>query len=147
MTETTEKKPEIKTRKLTDFPPSEQWDRVARQLMIQELAPKGFKVSKNKNYHGAMAADIPFLSNKTVGKCQSIACQLVRSYRDKAKKELDEMISAREEGRDEIQAQYRACWFFQFKKKAGLKTTIFGYNSMIGMLEITKNKLDQMPVQ
>lgn len=68
--------------------PDQQWDQLAFSLLYQELAPKGFKKFTHGHWRGAEHADIPFLSKKTVHKCQKISAQLVRHYREKAKKDL-----------------------------------------------------------
>lgn len=91
--------------------PTAQWDQLAFTLMYQELAPKGFKKFTNGHWRGAEHADIPFLSKKTVQKCQKISAQLVRGFRDKAKKDLAAQI---EEAKKNLAAlkwyHFRARW-------------------------------------
>lgn len=93
--------------------PAEQWDQLAFTLMYQELAPKGFKKFTNGHWRGAEHADIPFLSKKTVQKCQKISAQLVRGYRDKVKKDLNSEL-------DEVNKALDASKWYQVFKRIGL---------------------------
>lgn len=94
-----------------EFTPIEQWDQLAYTLMYQELAPKGFKKFTSGHWRGSEHADIPFLSKKTVIKCQKISAQLVRGFRDKAKKSLAEQIEETKKTRAALRwYHFRAKW-------------------------------------
>src|SRR5688572_25989388 len=72
-----------------DFTPIEQWDNLCYTLIRQELAPKGFSEIKRGPWRGKVQSNIPFLPKHTVDRTGKIAAQLVRTYRDKVRRELE----------------------------------------------------------
>jgi hypothetical protein len=108
--------------------PAQQWDQLAFTLMYQELAPKGFKKFTNGHWRGLEHADIPFLSKKTVQKCQKISAQLVRGFRDKAKKDLNVQI-------EEAKKNLSALRWYHFRARWEAKAVIETLNEVVKWID------------
>lgn len=129
--------------------PMEQWDILAAKVISQELAPKGFKKLTSGSYRGIEIANhsTPGITKATVRKCQSIGAGLVRGFREKVRKELNELLSVREKQFDTLQGDLNKCHFYQFRKKADLKEEITHFRAMVGVLIIAINKLDSIDIK
>jgi hypothetical protein len=97
--------------------PIDQWDAVAFRMIRQELAPKGYSEIKRGPWRGKVQSNIPFLHKQTVERCQQIAAQMVRSFRQKAIKDLEAEIKHCEKLRDEMKAIYQACPWWRIVKR------------------------------
>jgi hypothetical protein len=122
--------PEVEQPKKKELTAIEQWDMLAFKVIGNELVPKGFKTQKNGKYRGTEYAEVP---KKAVVRTQKIAAQLVRGYRDKLRKAIDEQISAG-------QMFSKTCKWWQFVLKRELNATITN-------LEKIKSELDKVDIK
>lgn len=95
------------------------WDQIAAQLILRELAPKGFKESNDKNYKGMKVANVHshFLNHKKVGKCQQVSAQLVREFRGRVKAIIKIMMEEHKKFEEQAKSQRKECGFLQFRYK------------------------------
>lgn len=101
--------------------PSKQWDQVATSLMVKTLAPKGFHEVKRGPFRGKVVANVPFLYKSVVDKCCNLSAQLVRSFREAVRKDLELHMEFLDNWRKETEVEINDCHFWQFRKKAMLK--------------------------
>lgn len=102
--------------------PGKQWDQVAASLISKTLAPKGFHEVKRGPYRGKIVANVPFLQKPVVDKCCNLAAQLVRSFREAARKDMEAHEAFLDNWRKETEAEIKDCRFWQFRKKGMLKS-------------------------
>lgn len=101
--------------------PVQQWDALAIQLIVGELAPKGFKEIKRGPFKGTVVANLDHLTKVRVDKTAKIAAQLVREYRKRAIKALNSNGTALLNEYNEAKADLEKCGRWQFRKKAELR--------------------------
>lgn len=109
---------EVKTQENTkEISAIEQWDAVAFKLIQQELAPKGYSEIKRGLWRGKVRSNIPFLPKTSVVNCQKIAAQMVRTFRGKTLKELEELYDLTVKHSEECKKEAAECHFWQLRKK------------------------------
>jgi hypothetical protein len=128
-----------------ELTPAEQWDRVAHTLIIQELAPKGFKDMKGE-WKGKVASNIPFLSQQSVTRCQNIAAQLVRVYREEAKRELQSHLKIGEEYEKQQESRYKNTPWWRFKSKREWKEVWIKTSASVREVRLFIVMLDQIKI-
>lgn len=127
--------------------PVEQWDQLAFQLIRQELAPKGFSEIKRGPWRGKVQSNIPFLPKSTVDRCQKGAAQLIRSYRERLRAKIKSGIADLDKFTKQYQDELRACYFWQFKKKAEIRGNLRSVLGQAGSLHHVLNELDQIGIK
>jgi hypothetical protein len=130
-----------------EYSPSEQWDHLAFSVVINELAPKGFKEVKQGAYRGSVQANIPFLHKNAVVKTQKIAAQLVRGFRDRAKKDLGLRLSTACRLQEDAIKNRDACKFWEISKKKKHQKEYEHFRDQEGLLHIVINQLDQISIK
>lgn len=110
------RKPKVKD--VAEMTGPEQWDQLAFKLMLQELAPKGFSEIKRGPYRGTVQSNIPFLPKKTVQRCQNLAAQCVRSYRERIIKSCDARVKYIQEQVGKVEVDFKSAMLWHFKRKA-----------------------------
>lgn len=100
-------------------PPVVQWDQLAYRLVQQDLAPDGFKKIEGGTWRGSIIAKTkyPGLLKSQVNSCQVVSAQLIRTYRGKAQREVQEQLKKSMKLQDEAKVHYKATPFWRFKKK------------------------------
>lgn len=111
-----------------EITPMQQWDHLAFSVIYQELVPKGFKEIKSGAYRGSVQANIPFLSKKTVTKCQNIAAQLIRGFRDKSKAEMNKAA-------ENLKTCLKDCKWYEFSAKRYYKANIEAMQTLVKLLD------------
>jgi hypothetical protein len=128
--------------------PSQQWDHLAFEIVSQTLAPKGFKKITNGAHRGATIARLDHgLERHQVQKLQRSVAQLVRSFRSKTKKSLQERLQKVEERSKSASDLFNNCKFWEFKKKGLLQKEYFHYRDQCGLLMILINELDNIEIK
>lgn len=127
--------------------PAEQWDQLAFTLMYQELAPKGFKKFTNGHWRGAEHADIPFLSKKTVQKCQKISAQLVRGFREKVREGLQIRLRTAIRLQEDAIKERDKCYFWQFQKRKEYQRQYEHFRDHQGLILILVNEIDNTSIK
>lgn len=129
--------------------PVEQWDILAAQVIAKELAPKGFKKLTSGSYRGIEIANhsTPGITKSTVRKCQNIGASLVRGYRERLKREIENMIAGHEHEKMKSQISLEKCAFWRFKERSSIKRTIAGQTEIIGAAKKILFKLNEVPIQ
>lgn len=117
--------------------PTEQWDHLAFQVIFNELAPKGF--NKGTEYVK--------VTKKSLANTQKIAAQLIRGFRDKAKKGILDRVKETEGFLFTAQAKRNACWFWQFQKKADLSYEIAHLKGQIGKAYLIAEELNSVTIK
>lgn len=128
-----------------EFTPAEEWDRVAHTLIIQELAPKGFKDMKGL-WKGKVAANIPFLPKQSVIRCQNIAAQLVRVYREEARATLTERHENEKKALEEWREYLKNAAWWRFKERRFTRNTIAFFEGRVHSSEVMLDQLDQVKI-
>ena len=129
--------------------PVEQWDQVAFKLIQDTLAPKGYKQITNGRWRGLriVNAEQPGIVKSKVTQCQRISAQLVRTYRDKVRIEIEGRIANLDKWIKEEQAKLKACRFWQFKRKAELKGDLRSLFGQAGSLQHLLRELDNIGIK
>jgi len=127
--------------------PIDQWDAVAFRMIRQELAPKGYSEIKRGPWRGKVQSNIPFLHKQTVERCQQIAAQMVRSYRQKAIKELELKTISIQEEKTKWEGSLKNLSFWQWKQKDQFKRRIADYEGQLLALGIAVVKLQDLSIK
>jgi hypothetical protein len=124
-----------------------QWDQLASTLYKRELAPKGFSEIKRGPYRGSVQSNIPFLPKSTVTRCQNIGAQLVRSFREKVKSDLEKRLTEAEARQALAIKERDSLPFWNLIAKRKQQGTFEHYQNQIGLLHILINQLDQIGIK
>lgn len=143
----TEIKEKPKAKEVADMTGQEQWDQLAFKLMLQELAPKGFSEIKRGPYRGTVQSNIPFLPKKTVQRCQNLAAQCVKSYRDRTRRRITDMVKELDIWIKEDEQKLKACRFWEFGKRTELKYKIRSLYGQAGSARKILVELDQIGIK
>lgn len=138
-------KPKVK--EVSDMTPSDQWDQLAFKLIQQELVPKGYSEIKRGPYRGTVQSNIPFLPKKTVQRCQNLAAQCVRSYRERVRRRISDHVKELDQWVKEDEQRLKACRFWEFRKSADLKYKIRSLYGQAGSARTVLTALDQTGIK
>jgi hypothetical protein len=128
--------------------PAQQWDHLAFEIVSQTLAPKGFKKITNGAHRGATIARLDHgLEKHQVQKCQRSVAQLVRSFRSKTKKSLQERLEKVEERSKSASDLFNKCKFWEIGKRGNLQKEYFHYRDQAGLLMLIINELDNIEIK
>jgi hypothetical protein len=130
-----------------EFTPAEQWDQLAFTLIRQELAPKGYSEIKRGPWRGKVQSNIPFLPKSSVERCQKVAAQLVRAYRDKVRIEIEAGMAQLEKVQIKYQEELNDCHFWQFKRKSDISHNLRSVMGQSGSLIHVLNQLDNIGIK
>lgn len=136
-----------KPKEVSEMSGPEQWDALAFKLIQQELAPKGYSEIKRGAYKGTVQSNIPFLPKKTVQRCQNLAAQCVRSYRERVRKAFVNRMEFAT-GREQQAVKDRDnCHFWQVRRKRAHQKIYEHYRDQSGLLQIIINELDKIGIK
>jgi hypothetical protein len=133
----------IKQKEVADMSPSDQWDQLAFKLIQQELAPKGYSEIKRGPYRGTVQSNIPFLPKKTVQRCQNLAAQCVRSYRERVRKQVKEMADGMYGNAQAYKESIDKLPFFAIRKRKQYRQRMAEYNAKAQILNGMLNMMDK----
>jgi hypothetical protein len=112
--------------------PIEQWDILAFKAIGNELVPKGFKKQKNGKYRGTEYVET---TKKAVIRTQKVAAQLIRGFRDKTRKELEELLTLNKAQRDQYTSDWSKTPWYKFKQKRHNRRRGEYYHGVVDALE------------
>lgn len=127
--------------------PVKQWDQLAATLYKRELAPRGYSEIKRGPFRGRVQSNIDFLSKDTVIRCQNIGAQLVRSFRDKVRTELQGRMKDAEVKQNTAIKERDSLPFYKFKARRRQQEVYEHYRTQIGLLHILINELDTIGIK
>lgn len=127
--------------------PVKQWDQLAATLYKKELAPKGFSEIRRGPYKGSVQANIPFLPKHTVIRCQNIGAQLVRTYREKVKKELNDGVQSASERAKVYEEELKGVPWFRFGKRKELSDKWISATAKVEILTVAINRVEQIGIK
>lgn len=135
--------------KKKEFSPTEQWDQLAFRVIYNELAPKGFKKLTSGAFKGQQIAVCagPGLPKIKVTSAQRIAAQLVRGFREQAKKSIHKELDEAKIEFEKARNFSRECPWWRLKEWYKRRSKGEYWCALVDSYETLIEKLDNTPIQ
>lgn len=123
------------------------WDELCYKAILSELAPKGFKESRDKRFRGTIISTLDMLTKNRVDKTCKIAASLVRGYRENLRRAILDELEVGKKAAEDINDLVKSTPFHKFRLLKNRTNDLKLIRAKIEGMEMALAQLDHVSIK